>query len=132
MNAGKGLYDPADERDSCAVGMVVRIDGSKGHDIVEYGLSTMENLAHRGAENADGRTGDGSGITLQIPHEFILKCRIPVSDDRKELKKILERHLRYTGSAIARSLLSDWENSCKRFIKVIPVGYKMLLKDESN
>ena len=57
MNAGKGLYDPADERDSCGVGMVVRIDGSKGHDIVEYGLSTLENPAHLGAENADGRTG---------------------------------------------------------------------------
>ena len=75
-----GLYDPADERDSCGVGMVVRIDGSKGHDIVEYGLSILENLAHRGAENADGRTGDGSGITLQIPHEFFLKCGIPVPE----------------------------------------------------
>ena len=80
MAAGHGLYDPADERDSCGVGMVVRIDGTKGHDIVEYGLCTLENLAHRGAENADGKTGDGSGITLQIPHEFILKCGIPVPE----------------------------------------------------
>ena len=80
MSVHNGLYDPADDRDSCGVGMVVRIDGSKGHDIVEYGLSTLENLAHRGAENADGRTGDGSGITLQIPHEFILKCGIPVPE----------------------------------------------------
>ena len=45
---------------------------------------------------------------------------------------ILERHLGYTGSQKARSLLSDWENSCRRFLKVIPVGYKMLLKDDSN
>ena len=80
MGAGRGLYDPADERDSCGVGMVVRIDGSKGHDIVEYGLCTLENLAHRGAENADGQTGDGSGITFQIPHEFILKCGIHVPE----------------------------------------------------
>ena len=80
MAAGHGLYDPADERDSCGVGMVVRIDGTKGHDIVEYGLCTLENLAHRGAENADGKTGDGSGITLQIPHEFILRCGIPVPE----------------------------------------------------
>ena len=54
------------------------------------------------------------------------------TEDRKDLKKILERHLKYTGSKKAKALLSDWENSCKRFIKVIPVGFKMLLKDESN
>ena len=52
--------------------------------------------------------------------------------DRAELKGILERHLQYTGSAKARALLSDWETNCSRFIKIIPVGYKMLLKDESN
>ncbi len=80
MNARCGLYDPADEKDSCGVGMVVRIDGTKGHDIVEMGLQTLENLAHRGAENADGRTGDGSGITIQIPHEFFLKCGIKVPE----------------------------------------------------
>ena len=81
MRAVCGLYDPADEKDSCGVGMVVRIDGSRGHDIVENGLRTLENLAHRGAENADGRTGDGSGITIQIPHEFILKCGIKVPEE---------------------------------------------------
>ena len=80
MRKGCGLYDPEDERDSCGVGMVVRIDGRKGHDIVETGLTVLENLAHRGAENADGRTGDGSGITLQIPHRFILKCGIKVPE----------------------------------------------------
>ena len=80
MSARCGLYDPADEKDSCGVGMVVRIDGSKGHDIVEMGLNVLENLAHRGAENADGRTGDGSGITIQIPHRFILKCGIKVPE----------------------------------------------------
>ena len=72
----KGLYNPADERDSCGVGMVVRIDGSASHEIVDDGLRVLENLAHRGAENADGCTGDGSGITIQIPHEFVLKCGI--------------------------------------------------------
>ena len=52
--------------------------------------------------------------------------------DCEELKQILEKHVRYTGSPLAASLLSDWEESCKRFVKVMPVGYKMLLKDESN
>ncbi|MBQ9689768.1 MAG: hypothetical protein IJV47_04080, partial [Candidatus Methanomethylophilaceae archaeon] len=54
------------------------------------------------------------------------------ASDRRELKGILEDHLRYTGSSKAAELLSDWDSSCKRFVKVIPVGYKMLLKDESN
>ena len=80
MDTAVGLYDPADEKDSCGVGMIVRIDGTRGHDIVEGGLRILENLAHRGAENADGRTGDGSGITIQIPHRFILKCGIKVPE----------------------------------------------------
>ncbi len=80
INRKTGLYDPADEKDSCGVGMAVNINGAQDHGIVEYGLTILENLAHRGAENADGRTGDGSGITVQVPHEFILKCGIPVPD----------------------------------------------------
>ena len=80
MNAVCGLFDPADERDSCGVGMVVRIDGTPSHDIVDNGLRVLENLAHRGAENADGCTGDGSGITIQIPHDFILKCGVKVPE----------------------------------------------------
>lgn len=58
----------------------------------------------------------------------------PLEDpaDIEELRFILERHLRYTGSAKARKLLSHWEESLRRFLKVIPVGYKMLMKDESN
>ncbi|MCQ2079119.1 MAG: glutamate synthase subunit alpha, partial [archaeon] len=75
-----GLFVPADGRDSCGVGMAVNINGARDHGIVEYGLRILENLAHRGAENADGKTGDGSGITVQVPHEFILKCGIPVPD----------------------------------------------------
>ena len=60
--------------------MVVRIDGTRSHSIVDDGLRVLENLAHRGAENADGCTGDGSGITIQIPHEFIVKCGISVPE----------------------------------------------------
>ncbi|MGN0098872.1 MAG: glutamate synthase large subunit [Candidatus Methanomethylophilaceae archaeon] len=81
MNGGStGLYDPSYEHDACGVGMAVNIDGRKEHRIVEYGLQLLENMAHRGAENGDGRTGDGSGILVQIPHEFIRKLRIPVPE----------------------------------------------------
>jgi len=76
----RGLYDPDGEKDSCGVGLAVNINGVKDRRIVEYGLQILENMSHRGAENADGKTGDGAGITLQIPHEFILSLGIDVPE----------------------------------------------------
>lgn len=76
----EGLYDPDYERDACGVGMLVNIRGEKSHDIVESALSVLENMRHRGAEGADNKTGDGAGIMLQIPHEFILLQGIPVPE----------------------------------------------------
>lgn len=75
-----GLYDPANEHDACGVGMVINIDGVKSHDVVEKGLQVLENMQHRGAEGADNKTGDGAGITVQIPHEFILLQGIPLPE----------------------------------------------------
>lgn len=75
-----GLYDPAYEHDACGVGMVLHMKGAKSHAIVENGLRVLENMMHRGAENADNKTGDGAGIMLQIPHEFILLQGIPVPE----------------------------------------------------
>lgn len=74
------LYSPENEHDACGVGLVVNINGSKYHDIVESGLQVLENMAHRGAEGADNKTGDGAGIMVQIPHEFILLNGIPVPE----------------------------------------------------
>jgi len=75
-----GLYDPIYEHDACGVGLVLNIKGAKSHTIVENGLRVLENMMHRGAENADNITGDGAGIMLQIPHEFILLQGIPVPE----------------------------------------------------
>jgi glutamate synthase (NADPH/NADH) large chain len=79
----EGLYDPANERDACGVGMLVNIRGEKSHEIVESALKVLENMRHRGAEGADNKTGDGAGILLQIPHEFILLQGIPVPEKGK-------------------------------------------------
>lgn len=76
----RGLYSPEYEHDACGVGLVVNINGSKYHDIVEKGLTVLENMAHRGAESGDRKTGDGAGIMVQIPHEFILLHGIPVPE----------------------------------------------------
>ena len=75
-----GLYNAAYEHDACGVGMLVNIHGEKSHDIVESALKVLENMRHRGAEGADNKTGDGAGIMLQIPHEFILLQGIPVPE----------------------------------------------------
>ena len=78
-----GLYDSANEHDACGVGMVVNIHGNKSHQLVDSALKVLENMRHRGAEGADNKTGDGAGIMLQIPHEFILLQGIPVPEKGK-------------------------------------------------
>jgi len=75
-----GLYDSSYEHDACGVGLVLHLKGAKSHAIVENGLQVLENMTHRGAESADNKTGDGAGIMLQIPHEFILLQGIPVPE----------------------------------------------------
>ena len=75
----QGLYQPDYEHDACGVGMVVNIHGGKSHELVDNALKVLENMEHRGAETRD-KTGDGAGIMVQIPHEFILLQGIPVPE----------------------------------------------------
>jgi len=78
----QGLYQSDYEHDACGVGMVVNIHGGKSHDLVDHALKVLENMEHRGAETRD-KTGDGAGIMVQIPHEFILLQGIPVPEKGK-------------------------------------------------
>ena len=78
----KGLYQQSYEHDACGVGMVVNIHGGKSHELVDNALKVLENMEHRGAETRD-KTGDGAGIMVQIPHEFILLQGIPVPEKGK-------------------------------------------------
>jgi glutamate synthase (NADPH/NADH) large chain len=72
----QGLYDPQFEHDSCGVGFVVDIAGRKSNDIVRRSLQVLVNLQHRGAKGCEENTGDGAGILIQIPHEFLAaQCR---------------------------------------------------------
>ena len=77
------MYNAGYEHDACGVGMVVNIHGNKSHALVDNALKVLENMRHRGAEGADNKTGDGAGILLQIPHEFILLQGIPVPEKGK-------------------------------------------------
>ncbi|MEE8359768.1 MAG: glutamate synthase central domain-containing protein, partial [Candidatus Omnitrophota bacterium] len=72
----QGLYDPQFEHDSCGVGFVCNVKGHKSNKIIKQGLEVLDRLSHRGAVGADPKTGDGAGILIQIPHEFLIKaCR---------------------------------------------------------
>lgn len=75
-----GLYQSSQEHDACGIGMVVNIHGTKSHLLVDQALTVLENMRHRGAEGADKKTGDGAGILIQIPHEFILLQGIAVPE----------------------------------------------------
>ncbi|MDQ4131475.1 MAG: glutamate synthase subunit alpha, partial [Actinomycetota bacterium] len=66
-----GLYDPALEHDGCGVAFVARLNGERSHECVRRAITALENMEHRGAEGADANTGDGAGILLQVPDEFL-------------------------------------------------------------
>ena len=67
----QGLYDPRQERDACGVGFVAHIKGKQSHEMINQGLHVLRNLTHRGAVGADPLAGDGAGILLQIPDQFL-------------------------------------------------------------
>ncbi len=73
QRALKGLYRREDEHDACGVGLVVSIDAKPSRRVVEYGIMSLQAVWHRGAVDADGKTGDGAGIATQIPREFFRK-----------------------------------------------------------
>ncbi len=80
----QGYYNPENEHDNCGIGFVAHIKGKPSHDIVRRGLEVLLNMDHRGAISADNSTGDGAGILMQIPHEFITEeLKMPVGEPGK-------------------------------------------------
>ena len=67
------LYDPRNEHDACGVGFIVNVNGERSHETIMKGIQILINLTHRGASGSDPKTGDGAGITIQIPHKFFEK-----------------------------------------------------------
>lgn len=110
----QGLYHPRNEHDSCGIGFVANIDGQKNHQIIEQGLEILLNLTHRGAVGFDPNMGDGAGILLQIPDEFLRSAALEIginlppqnnygvgniffpqnSAFRKSCEEIIEKHIR--------------------------------------
>ena len=113
-----GLYDPSYEHDACGVAMVAKLDGKPSHETVDRAIVALENLEHRGAAGADPNTGDGAGILLQLPDEFIrgvitedlpppgaygvCVCFLPREQDRRErLEQLLEDTVVAEGQRVA-------------------------------
>ena len=82
----QGLYDPSFEHDACGIGCVVDIKGRKSYATVDNALKIVEKLEHRAGKDAEGKTGDGVGIMLQISHNFFTKaaaeCGITLGGER--------------------------------------------------
>ena len=77
------LYNKENEHDACGVGLLADLKSNKTHQLVDNALTVLENMKHRGAESSDNKSGDGAGILVQIPHEFILLQGIPVPERGK-------------------------------------------------
>ncbi len=77
-------YNPADEHDACGVGLVVQMDGKPTREIVQMGIKALKNVWHRGAVDADGKTGDGAGIRLDVPQDFFHAQIIHTGHDPKD------------------------------------------------
>ena len=68
----QGLYRPEFEHDSCGTGFIANINGHKSNQIIDDALTMLENMEHRGACGCDPDSGDGAGILIQLPHEFLM------------------------------------------------------------
>src|SRR3954466_9592853 len=65
-----GAYDPSSEHDACGVGLVCALDGKPRREVVELAIRALKAVWHRGAVDADGKTGDGAGILVSVPRDF--------------------------------------------------------------
>ncbi|MDP9312626.1 MAG: hypothetical protein M3R24_17360, partial [Chloroflexota bacterium] len=109
------LYDPRWEHDACGIGFVTRLNAQPSHEIVEMALEALCNLEHRGAMDADGKSGDGAGVLTQVPYSFfanylkavrvdvpapgdlaVAMCFLPLSQI-SESRSLIEKHLEAAG-----------------------------------
>ena len=83
-----GAYDPSLEHEACGVGMIATTDGKKSRKVVEYGIEALKAVWHRGAVDADGKSGDGAGIKLEISPEFFNQKILETGHKHEDNKRI--------------------------------------------
>ncbi|MEE9569101.1 MAG: glutamate synthase large subunit [Candidatus Binatia bacterium] len=154
----QGLYDPSYEHDACGVGFVVNVKGKRSREIVEQALTVLQNLGHRGACGCEENTGDGAGILLQVPHDFLQNAcdgigihlpRLgqygvgmiflpPDRDQRHRCKQIFEEIVRSEGQQVLgwRSVptdnfyLGETAKSCEPSIQQLFIGRDTSIQDD--
>ena len=103
----RGIYDPTRERDACGIGAVVNIDGRQEHQVVTQALDIVEKLEHRAGKDAEGKTGDGVGIMLQISHDFFVFCSIAWHNIAVWVdKECIKRHIALKKSLLAKYIIN--------------------------
>ena len=104
-----GAYDPAHEHDACGVGLVAALDGKPRREIVEMGIAALKNVWHRGAVDADGKTGDGAGIRVEVPQDFfrehVTRTGHKPTDDPICVGQIFLPRTDFAGQEAARTLV---------------------------
>ncbi|HWK52355.1 MAG TPA: hypothetical protein VNR40_20815, partial [Steroidobacter sp.] len=153
----QGLYDPAYEHDACGVGFVVDIKGRKSHKILQQGLQVLTNLDHRGACGAETNTGDGAGVLLQMPHQFLVaaakKSRIDLPEPehygcgivflprnptlRRRIEERFEQIVQSEGQTVLgwrtvptnNSSLGDTAKSCEPYMRQVFIARNPELPD---
>ncbi len=156
----QGLYDPRNEHDSCGIGFVVNIKGRKSHEIIRMGLEILVNLEHRGAVGADPLAGDGAGILIQTPDDFMRAVATPLgidlpgpgeygigavflpkpTEDRVRCEAIIERFVAEEGQTLLgwrdvpvdNSCLSDDVRAIEPLVRQFFVGRSADCSDEAS
>jgi glutamate synthase (ferredoxin) len=153
----QGLYDPAYEHDACGVGFVADIKGRKSHKILQQGLQVLTNLDHRGACGAETNTGDGAGVLMQMPHQFLVGAAKKIGVDlpkegeygcgiiflprnatlRRRIEERFEQIVQSEGQTVLgwrtvptnNSMLGETAKSCEPFMRQVFVGRSAEVKD---
>jgi glutamate synthase (ferredoxin) len=124
------LYDPRDEHDACGVGFVANGSGRSGHDVVERALEALCNLTHRGAVDADGRTGDGAGILTQLPARFFKREAMRLGDvEASDIAVGMFFLPRNDGSALLHC--RDISTRISKNHGLVPLGWRLVPTDET-
>jgi glutamate synthase (ferredoxin) len=154
----QGLYDPQFEHDACGVGFVANVKGRKSHTIIEQALQVLLNLDHRGACGCEANTGDGAGILMQMPHEFLklaskeagvalpgfgeygvgMVFLPPDATERRECEKVFEQIVAEEGQKFLgwrtiptnNGSLGDTAKASEPFMRQIFIGRGAKLADE--
>ena len=155
MLTKQGMYLPEFEHDNCGAGFICSLKGNKSNDIIHKALQILEKLEHRGAVSADGKTGDGAGILIDIPHDFFLvNCAFNLPKEgnyavsnvflpKKENQRIyctgvLEKHLKEQGLntlgwrdvPVDESVLGEIATTTQPYIKQIFIGKSKKKQDD--